>query len=76
MDDEKNQITVKEAAKLMNKSEQFVRIGLRNNRFPFGSAVKLSTRWTYYISPKLFFQYIGINKKEQSKTNLNVVAGA
>ena len=56
----KNQISVKVASKLMGKSEQFIRIGLRNDRFPFGTAVKLSSHWTYYISPKLFYEYIGL----------------
>ena len=52
-------ISVKEASKLMGKSEQFIRVGLRNNRLPFGVAVQLSSQWTYYISPKLFHEYIG-----------------
>lgn len=52
-------ISVKEASKLMGKSEQFIRVGLRNNRLPFGVAVQLSSQWTYYISPKLFYEYIG-----------------
>lgn len=52
-------ISVKEASKLMGKSEQFIRVGLRNNRLPFGVAVQLSSQWTYYISPKLFYDYIG-----------------
>ena len=43
----------------MKKSEQFIRIGLQRGLLPFGTAVKLSTRYTYYISPKLFYEYIG-----------------
>lgn len=31
---EKN-VTIKKAAQMMGKSEQFIRIGLRNNRLPF-----------------------------------------
>ncbi|MCI8272694.1 MAG: hypothetical protein HFJ55_01250 [Clostridia bacterium] len=58
---ETKSISVKEASKLMGKSEQFIRIGLRNNRLPFGVAVQLSAQWTYYISPKLFYDYIGYN---------------
>ena len=61
-DTEINQISVKAASKLMGKSEQFLRVGLRNDRFPFGTAVKLSSHWTYYISPKLFYEYIGCRK--------------
>jgi hypothetical protein len=73
MDADEKKVTIKKAANLMGTSEQFVRIGLRNNRFPFGSAVKLSSKWTYYISPKLFYQYID-NKKEQSRT-INCISG-
>ncbi len=75
---EKN-ITVKKAAEMMGKSEQFIRIGLRNNRLPFGTAVKLSTQWTYHISPQLFYEYIGLikrkteeNKNAQSENNLSL----
>lgn len=57
-----DRITIKEAAKIMHASEQLIRIGLRNNRFPFGTAVKLSSRWTYYISAKLFYDYTGYKK--------------
>lgn len=52
-------MTVKEVAEKMGKSEQYVRIGLQQNRLPFGSAVKLSTKWSYHIVPKLFYEYLG-----------------
>lgn len=52
-------ISVKEAAEKMGKCEQFVRVGLQRQLLPFGTAVKLSSRWTYYISPKQFYSYIG-----------------
>ena len=52
-------VSIKEASKIMGKSEQFIRIGLRNKRLPFGMAVKLSSHWTYYISPKLFYEFVG-----------------
>lgn len=57
----KKNITIKEAAEMMGKSQQFIRIGLQKGIFPFGHAVKMSTKWTYYISPHLFYEYIGIN---------------
>lgn len=50
---------VKEAAKRLNKSEQFIRIGLQHGRLPFGTAVKVSNRWNYHISEKLFDEYVG-----------------
>lgn len=59
-------ISVKEASKLMGKSEQFIRVGLRNNRLPFGVAVQLSSQWTYYISPKLFYDYIGYQPTQKT----------
>lgn len=55
-------ISVKEAAKIMGKSEQFVRVGLQRGLLPFGTAMKMgrnSTVYTYYISPKLFEEYVG-----------------
>ena len=51
-------VSVKEAAKLMGVSQQFVRIGLQQNRFPFGTAVKMSSRWTYYINEEKLLAYI------------------
>ena len=52
-------ITIKKASQLMGKSGQFIRVGLQRNRLPFGTAVQLSSQWTYYISPKLFYDFIG-----------------
>lgn len=51
-------ISVKEAAEIMGKSQQFIRIGLQEGILPIGTAVKLSSIWTYHISPKLFYEYI------------------
>ncbi|MBS4535601.1 hypothetical protein GOQ29_08185 [Clostridium sp. D2Q-14] len=52
-------ITVNEAAEIMNVSPQFVRIGLQRDRLPIGTAVKMSSKWSYHISPKLLGEYIG-----------------
>lgn len=54
-------LKIKEVAERMNKSEQFVRIGLQQGIFPFGYAVKMSSKYTYHISKKKFFEYM--NKK-------------
>ncbi|MGG4238583.1 helix-turn-helix transcriptional regulator [Bacillus safensis] len=53
-------ISVQKAAKLLGKSEQFVRVGLQRSVLPFGTAVKLSSKWTYHISAKKFYDYIGL----------------
>lgn len=49
---------VKQAAKLLGKSPQFVRIGLQRGILPFGYAVKMSSRWTYHISEKKLKEYL------------------
>lgn len=52
-------ISVSEAARKLGKSEQFIRIGLQQQILPIGVAVKMSSKWTYHISPKLLDEYAG-----------------
>ena len=54
-----NRLTVKQAAALMGVSEQFIRLGLQQGKFPFGTAVKTSSRWSYYINSTQLLRYIG-----------------
>ena len=56
-----NRIKVSEAAKLLGVSEQFVRIGMQRNLLPIGTCVKLSNKWTYYISKNRLEAYINGN---------------
>lgn len=58
-------IKIKLAAQLMGKSEQFVRIGLQRGLLPFGIAIKMSSMWTYHISPQKFYEYMGIEFKAE-----------
>jgi hypothetical protein len=51
-------MTVKEAAQALGKSQQFMRAGLQYGILPFGVAIKMSTRWTYYISRERLKQFI------------------
>ena len=65
-----NRITVEQAAKTLGVSPQFIRIGLQRGTLPIGSAVKMSSRWTYHISEYLLRQYIGKedeHEKEDTK---------
>jgi len=55
----RTKITIAQAAQIMNKCQQFVRVGLQRGALPFGTAVKAKERWNYYISPKLFYDYVG-----------------
>ena len=52
-------VSVKEAAEILGVCQQFVRIGLQRQLLPIGTAVKMSSRWTYHISPKLLEEYMG-----------------
>lgn len=52
-------ISIKKAAEEMGKSQEFVRISLQRGKVPFGIAEKMSTKYTYYIVPKTFYEYIG-----------------
>lgn len=51
-------MTVKDAAMLIGKSEQFVRIGLRKEILPLGYAAKMSSKWTYHISDYKIYEYV------------------
>jgi predicted DNA-binding protein (UPF0251 family) len=52
-------ITIKKAAEIMQTSQQFIREGLKSGKLPFGTAVNPHGKHIYYISPKLFYDYVG-----------------
>ena len=56
-------ITVQTAARLMGKSTLFVREGMRRGVLPIGIAEQMpgSNKWSFYISPKLLADYIGVS---------------
>ena len=58
-------IPINIVAEIIGKSPQFVRIGLQNQRLPFGTAVKMSNQWTYHISYELLKNYVGIKRIEE-----------
>jgi hypothetical protein len=45
----KPNMSVREVARKLGVSEQTVRVGLQQKAFPFGIAVKSSTKYTYVI---------------------------
>ena len=53
-------VTVSEAARQMGVTQEFIRMGLRQGRLPFGVAVKMD-RWVYYINGSAFSSYISGN---------------
>ena len=54
-------MSVAEAAELMGVSKDYIRIGLQRELLPFGTAIKMSNRYTYFISAKKFFEYLGVD---------------
>lgn len=58
-------IKVTEAAAVLRVSDQFVRIGLQRGILPIGTAIKMSSKWTYQISPKLLADYSGADIEKE-----------
>lgn len=52
-------ILPKEAATILNVSPQFVRIAMQQGKLPIGTAIQMSSIWTYHISEKLLADYSG-----------------
>lgn len=62
---ETGKIKVTEAAAILHVSQQYVRIGLQRGVLPIGTAIKMSSKWTYNISPKLLADYSGADIGEE-----------
>lgn len=60
-------VTVKETARLLGMSELAVRCGLREGVFPFGFAIKTSSKYTYHISRYKLNEYIGADTYDHQK---------
>lgn len=58
--DEVKKISVAECARIIGKSEQFVRVALQTGVAPFGMAVKSKSRYDYHISPKKLSEYMNM----------------
>lgn len=56
-------ISISQAAKLIGKSELFVREGMRRELLPIGTAMQMpgSTKWTFVISPSMLAAYLGVD---------------
>ena len=62
-------ITVHEAADMLERSPEFIRIALQQKALPIGIAIRMhgSTRYTYYINPPDLAKYMNISLKELEK---------
>lgn len=66
MPEEIETMTPDEVGKVLHKSAEFVRAGLRQERFPFGTAVQSKTgQWNYLIIKEKFLEFVG--RKERPK---------
>lgn len=66
-------IPINIVADMLGKSQQFVRIGLQQQRLPIGSAVKMSSEWTYHISYELLKNYIGKEQIEKYEEQMKIL---
>lgn len=58
-------ITPQIAGKVLHKNAEFIRAGLRQNKFPFGTAVQSDTgQWNYLIITSKFVEYSGIERSD------------
>lgn len=57
-------ILPEEAAKIICASTQFVRVAMQREKLPIGTAVKMSSEWTYNISPKLLADRQGLTLEQ------------
>lgn len=56
-------LSPEEAGKIIRMRAQSVRLGLQQQRFPFGTAVqKPNGRWTYNIIASKVYEYAGIKE--------------
>lgn len=64
-------ITPYEAGKVLGKNQETIRAGLRQGKFPFGTAIppeEPGGNWNYIIIKSKFLEYAGIS---EVKTNEN-----
>lgn len=67
-------IKVAEAAAILHVSQQFVRVAMQQGVLPIGVAVKMSSHWTYQISPRKLADYTGTDIESELK-QLRVTQG-
>lgn len=64
-------IPISKVAKIIGKDVQFVRLGIIQGFLPIGKAVKLngSKKYSYYVSPKLLYEYTGYIEDDKNISN-------
>lgn len=64
-------IPINIVADILGKSQQYVRIGLQRQQLPIGSAVQLSSEWTYHVSYELLKKYVGEERLREYEKEKN-----
>lgn len=60
-------LSPEETGKIIRMRAQSVRLGLQQQRFPFGTAVqKPDGRWTYNIIEAKVYEYIGVKESDKN----------
>ena len=62
IEDGMKNVSVVEAARILGKSPQFVRVALQTGAAHFGVAVKMSSKYTYHISRAKIYEYLGMEE--------------
>lgn len=58
-------ITVKDAARILGCTEQYIRVGIRTGQLPIGAAVKVGgSRYTYRIYLSKVAGFLGVPEEE------------
>ena len=52
--------TVNDVAERLGCAPQTIRLGLQRGEFPFGTAIKTSSKYTYVIYPEKLKEYVEI----------------
>lgn len=61
----KTDLNIEEAAKIMQKEAQYIRLGLQQKSLDFGSAVqKPNGKWSYHLVPRGLQQYMRLTEEE------------
>lgn len=58
-------LSIKDTAKILNKTEQFTRLGLQRGILPFGHTIKMEKEYSYIIYKKKLEDYIGEVKLDE-----------
>jgi len=59
-------VKIEDAARILERPPQFIRIGLQRELFPFGFATRgeWCRKYTYFINPAQFANYCGMSIQE------------